>query len=90
VDPDKRPYAFVIPKDQRDLSTMLEMIEVLMLGGVEIHSAVDTFTADGHSYPAGTFIVYMAQPYGGFAKALCEVQKYPEIRETPGGPLKTP
>jgi len=32
----------------------------------------------------------MAQPYGGFAKALLEKQEYPEFREYPGGPLKTP
>jgi hypothetical protein len=90
VDPNKKPYAFLIPQDQRDLSTTLKMMEVLMLGGVEIHKSLDPFSADGRSYPAGTFIVFMAQPYGGFAKTLLEVQKYPEIRETPGGPLKTP
>jgi hypothetical protein len=90
VDPKKTPYAFLIPYKQRDLSTALKMMKVLMLGGVEIHRAVNPFTADGHQYPEGTFIVYVAQPYGGFAKTLLEVQTYPEIRETPGGPLKTP
>ncbi|MCJ7679495.1 MAG: hypothetical protein MUP70_02110, partial [Candidatus Aminicenantes bacterium] len=40
--------------------------------------------------PAGTSIIYMAQPYGGYAKALLEKQVYPEIRETPNGPLKPP
>ncbi|MGD9344557.1 MAG: M14 family metallopeptidase [Candidatus Aminicenantes bacterium] len=90
VDPGKKPYAFVITKKQRSISTTLDMMEVLILGGVEIHRAVESFSADEHPYPAGTFIIYTAQPYGGFAKTLCEVQKYPEIRETPEGPLKTP
>jgi hypothetical protein len=90
VDPQKTPYAFIIPEKQRDLSTALKMMEVLMLGGVEIHQATDPFSVDGRLYPAGTFIVFLAQPYGGFAKTLLEVQKYPEIRETPEGPLKTP
>jgi hypothetical protein len=90
VDPDKTPYAFLIPESQRDLSTTLKMMEVLMLGGVEIHQAAASFSADGRAYPAGTYIVFMAQPYGAFAKTLLEVQKYPEIRETPEGPLKTP
>ena len=90
VDPEKTIYAFLIPDKQRDLSTTLKMMEVLMLGGVEIHRAVNPFSADGRQYPAGTFIIFMAQPYGGFAKTLLEVQTYPEIRETPGGPLKTP
>jgi hypothetical protein len=84
------PYAFVVPIEQRDLSSAVKMLEVLKLGMVEIHRASDSFVVEGHAYPAGTFIVYMAQPYGGFAKALLERQVYPEIRETPGGPLKTP
>jgi hypothetical protein len=90
VDPKRTPYAFIIPDKQRDLSTTLKMMKVLMLGEVEIHRASSPFSADGHLYPAGTFIIYLAQPYGGFAKTLLEVQTYPEIRETPGGPLKTP
>ena len=84
------PYAFIIPAKQRDLSTAVKMLNVLKLGAVEIHRASDSFDVDGHEYPAGSFIVYMAQPYGGFAKTLLEKQVYPEIRETPGGPLKTP
>jgi hypothetical protein len=84
------PYAFIVPADQRDLSTAVKMLNVLKLGAVEIHRASHDFIAEGHEYPAGSFIVYMAQPYGGFAKTLLERQVYPEIRETPGGPLKTP
>jgi hypothetical protein len=84
------PYAFIIPNNQRDLSTTVKMLNVLKLGAVEIHRAADSFVADGHEYPAGSFIVYMAQPYGAFAKTLLERQVYPEIRETPDGPLKTP
>jgi hypothetical protein len=84
------PYAFIVPEDQRDLSTAVKMLNVLKLGDVEIHRASDSFMAGGYTYPPGSFIIYMAQPYGGFAKALLEKQVYPEIRETPGGPLKTP
>jgi len=84
------PYAFIVPAEQRDLSTAVKMLNVLKLGDVEIHRASESFTAGGHEYPSGSFIVYMAQPYGGFAKTLLEEQVYPEIRETPGGPLKTP
>ncbi len=84
------PSAFLIPADQKDLSTALKMMKVLYLGGVDIHKAQEPFMADGYQYPEGTYIVFLAQPYGGFAKALLERQAYPEIREYPGAPLKTP
>ncbi len=84
------PFAFLIPAQQKDLSTTIKMMNVFKLGGVEIHKAQDSFVADGSPYPSGTYIVFLAQPYGGFAKALLERQVYPEIREYPGGPLKTP
>ncbi|MGB2906484.1 MAG: M14 metallopeptidase family protein [Candidatus Aminicenantaceae bacterium] len=84
------PYAYVIPNEQRDLATAIKMLNILKMGGVEVHQAEAEFTADGHTYPAGSYLVFMAQPFGGFAKTLLERQVYPEIRETPGGPLKTP
>lgn len=84
------PFAYVIPQQQKDLATAVKMLNVLKMGGVEVHKARQKFDADGHEYPAGTYLVYLAQPFGGFAKTLLERQVYPEIRETPGGPLKTP
>ena len=87
---DKDPFAFVVPAGQRNLTAAIKMMQILNMGGVEIHKARASFQADGRQYPAGTYLVYMAQPYGGYAKALLEKQVYPEIREFPGGPLKTP
>lgn len=84
------PYAFVIPQEQKDLSTAVKMMNILQTGDVEIHKADSSFTAGGKQYPAGTYIIYMAQPYGCFAKALLENQVYPEIREYPDAPLKKP
>ncbi|MFQ6069968.1 MAG: M14 metallopeptidase family protein [Candidatus Aminicenantales bacterium] len=84
------PFAFLIPQEQRDFKTAVKMMNVLKLGGVEIHRARDSFLADGHPYPRGTYIIYLSQPYGCYAKALLERQDYPEIREYPGGPLKAP
>ncbi|MGH9802617.1 MAG: M14 family metallopeptidase, partial [Blastocatellia bacterium] len=65
-------------------------LAILRRGGVEVHLAKQDFTADGKIYPAGTHIVFMRQPYGGFAKALLEAQVYPDLREYPGGPPKRP
>ena len=84
------PFAFIVPAQQRDLSTAVKMLNTLKMGGVEVHRANASFVAGGATYPAGSYIIYIAQPYGGYAKALLENQVYPEIRNTPGGPLKTP
>ncbi|MDD8030728.1 MAG: M14 family metallopeptidase [Acidobacteriota bacterium] len=81
-----QPYAFVITKDQLDYPTTLKMIEILQLGGVEVHQATKDFIADGRYYPAGSFVILMAQPYKAYAWALLEKQKYPDLRQYPGGP----
>jgi hypothetical protein len=85
-----QPYAFVIPAVQRDYPTMLKMLEVLKMGGVEIHQAKADFIAGGRFYNAGSFVVKAAQPYKTFAWALLEKQKYPDMRQFPGGPPVPP
>lgn len=85
-----KPYAFVIPKDQRDTPTTLKMLDILKLGGVEIHQATEEFVAEGKVYPAGSFVVKMSQPYRPYAQALLEKQDYPDIRQYPGGPPEPP
>lgn len=84
------PFAFVIPQSQHDYPTLLKMLDILKMGGVEIHEAKEDFVADGKNYPAGSFVVLMAQPYRPYAQALLEKQKYPDLREYPGGPPVPP
>jgi hypothetical protein len=84
------PFAYVIPAVQHDYPTALKMIEVLMLGGVEVHQAKAEFVAGGKLYPAGSFVVKLAQPYKPYAWSLLERQKYPDIRQYPGGPPVPP
>jgi hypothetical protein len=84
------PFAFIIPSKQHDTPTALRMLEILMFGGVEIHQAKEDFTAEGKLYPAGSFVVKMSQPYKPYAQALLEKQKYPNIRQYPGGPPVPP
>jgi hypothetical protein len=85
-----QPYAFVIPARQHDYPTMLKMLEILQLGGVEIQQAKADFVAEGKFFPAGSFVVKTAQPYKAYAWALLEKQKYPDMRQYPGGPPEPP
>jgi hypothetical protein len=81
-----QPHAFVIPGRQHDYLTMLKMLETLKFGGVEIHRAKTDFAAGGRVYPAGSFVILLAQPYKPYAWALLERQKYPDLRESPAAP----
>jgi hypothetical protein len=84
------PYAYVIAAGQRDPQAVLDALEIFHLGAVEISQAQAAFTAGGKQYPAGSYIIYLQQPYAGFAKTLLEVQDYPQLLEYPGGPPQRP
>ncbi len=87
---EKEPYAFVFPRDQKDPVMLYELLKVLHRGQVEIHRADRDFEAGGASFKEGSFVIKLAQPYGAFAKTLLEIQKYPDLRQYPGGPPKLP
>jgi hypothetical protein len=73
------PYAFIIPQKQSDYPTTLRMLEILMFGGAEIHQSKKDFIADGISYPAGSFVILMSQPYRPYVKGILEERKYPIV-----------
>ncbi len=99
----KHPYVFVIPARQRDLQGLYDLLETLEFGLVEIHLAREDFQVESAEcssppfcqdgpvrFEAGDHLVLLQQPYGAFAKTLLEIQKYPELRQYPGGPLQRP
>lgn len=84
------PSAFVIAKDQRDPQALGRLIWTLQHGQVEVRTTTEAVTVEGRSLPAGSYAVLVKQNFGGYAKALLERQKYPDLREYPGGPPKRP
>lgn len=90
VEGEKKPYAYLVPAEQRDPGAAAEMLDILRFGLVEIEAALAPFSADGVTYPAGTFVIRLAQPCGSFAKTMLELQSYPDLREYPNGPPKRP
>ncbi len=84
------PSAFVIPATQDDPGAAKKLLETLEFGAVEIERTPEAFTAQGKSYPAGSYVVRMTQPFSSFAKTLLEKQDYPDLRLYPGGPPKRP
>jgi hypothetical protein len=53
---------------------------------VEVYRAEGSFTAGGQSFPAGSYVIPMSQPYASFAETMLEIQHYPDLRQYPGGP----
>ena len=84
------PAAWAIRGEESDSTGLAYVLRILRLGDVEVRRARQAFEAAGRSFPAGTFVVPMRQPYAGFAQTLLEVQRYPEALEYPGGPPRRP
>jgi Zinc carboxypeptidase len=85
-----KPYAIVIPAEQKDQASTFTMLWALQFGDVEISRATAAFTAGGRAYPAGSHVILMAQPASSYAKTLTEIQHYPDLRQYPGGPPQRP
>jgi Zinc carboxypeptidase len=86
VERKEAPYAFVVPRDQRDPYETEHLLELLDFGDVAIQRATSDFSAGGKSYPAGSWVIPLNQPYGAFAKTMLSIQEYPDLRYYPGGP----
>ncbi len=84
------PYAYVIPQTQRDPVAPVEMLRRLAFGGVRVSQLTSAATIDGVEYPAGTWVIPTDQPFAALAREVLDVQKYPDMRQYPGGPPMRP
>lgn len=67
----------------------LQLMNILAQGGVETDVAKEgtNFKVGTRTFHNLTKLVRMDQPYGAFAKALLEVQRYPNLRDATGHPI---
>ena len=87
----EKNFAAIIPvADQHDGNESFELIDKLMIGGVDVYKADKPFDQDGKTYPAGTFVIPFNQVFGRYVKDLLEKQYYPEVRRAPGAPAEAP
>jgi hypothetical protein len=70
------PAAYVIPGDTPRPVEAADMMNLLRLMGVEIHTATQSFEVKGQKFPANSYIVRMDQPYSRMADMLMDTQYY--------------
>lgn len=75
---DDEVRAYLIAADQHDPLTAVKMVNKLLDQGVEVLQAQSEFTQDGRHYPAGSFVVPMAQPKRGLVRWLLGQTFYPD------------
>jgi len=77
------PYAWVLPADQRDPARLAYLINQLRQHRIEVHRLTAETKLGAKTWPAGTYVVRMDQPYGPFANNLLEEQRFPPDEANP-------
>lgn len=84
------PFAYIIPPDQHDPNSAVEMLKRLQFNGIKIFRTESAFSYRGKDYPEQTFIIPLTQPCRPCIRDLMEPQHYPNLKEYPQGPPKRP
>jgi hypothetical protein len=84
------PYAYFVPREQRDPVAAAELLRRLAYNGVDVKRSASVLTVDGVAHPAGTWVIPMDQANANFVRQLFSVQRYPDLREYPEGPPEQP
>jgi hypothetical protein len=86
----KGPYAYVIPQQQRDPVVAVELLRRIAFGGVRISELTAPVSLAGETFPAGTWIIPTDQEFAAMAREVLDIQRYPDLRQYPGGPPERP
>jgi hypothetical protein len=94
---DSWPEAWVIPPSagredaaHLDGAAVAELIRILFTAGIELRRAEEIFEGDGRTFPVGSHVIDMHQPYAAFAQAVLAPQPYPSRVDYAGGPPSAP
>jgi hypothetical protein len=74
---EEAPFGFVIPDGQGDPTRVAQLVARLLSLGIEVHRATSAVTLKEGTWPAGTYVVRLDQPYRNYAVDLLTPQSYP-------------
>jgi zinc carboxypeptidase len=72
------PFAILIPDGQGDPARVAQLIARLLAQGIEVQRAPAEIRLREGSFPAGTYVVRLDQPYRDYALDLLTPQSYPK------------
>jgi hypothetical protein len=62
----------------------------LAFGGIRVGQLTSAVSIANEALPAGTWVVPTDQEFAALAREVLDVQRYPDLREYPGGPPERP
>ncbi len=77
------PYAWAFSPEQRDPARLAYLIHQLRQQRIEVHRLTAETRLGSKTWPAGTYVVRMDQPYRDLAVDLLEEQKFPADEPNP-------
>ncbi len=83
-------FAYIVPRTQWDKAEAVNLVNVMLRGGIEVDEATTKFKVGEKEYDAGTYIMYGSQPFKPYLSDLMEKQHYPDLYLYPGGPPIAP
>jgi hypothetical protein len=81
---------YILPLSQTDFATATKFVNALRHVGVTVQRATRSFSVAGKSYPAGSYVVPMAQAFRPHVLDMFEPQDHPNDFAYPGGPPRRP
>jgi hypothetical protein len=84
------PYGFLVPVDQHDPNAATELVNRLIISGVEVNETTEPLSVEGRKVSVGSYWIPLAQPSRAYIKDLLEAQIYPNLKQYPGGPPRVP
>ncbi len=72
------PRGYILPSDQPDFATAVKFVNTLIKTGITINRATASFTVNGKTYPANSFVVKTAQAFRPHVMDMFEPQDHPD------------
>jgi hypothetical protein len=80
------PRGYIMPADQADIGTLVRFINTCLRSGLVVQKATASFTVEGKTYPAGSYIIKANQAFRPEVLDRFEPQDHPNDFLYPGGP----